>query len=323
MVIINNLKTNIMKAIVLKDFGDVENLVEREIPIPDISENEVLVEVKAFAINPVDIKTRKGKSLASSLKIYDPIILGWDISGSVKRTGKAVDRFKEGDEVFGMINFPGHGKAYAEYVAAPATHLSLKPANISHSEAAGASLAALTAWQILKEHVKPGDKVLIHAAAGGVGHFAVQMARSLGASTTGTASFENKDFVLSLGASQFVNYKKEKFEDSLNGFDFVLDTIGGDYIDRSLKVLKPGGTIVCIPSGSAENIVEKASESGMKGLKFLVHSNGADMKEIAGLMERGEVKTFILKEFALSEIQDAHLQIETGNTKGKVVVVLK
>jgi NADPH:quinone reductase-like Zn-dependent oxidoreductase len=147
------------------------------------------------------------------------------------------------------------------------------------------------------------------------------MAKSLGATVAGTASAENRDFVLSLGASQHINYKKEKFEEMLHDFDFVLDTIGGDYIDRSLKILKPGGTIVCIPSGSSENIVEKAARSGMKGLRFMVHSNGAEMKEIAGLLESGEVRPYILKEYAFSEIQDAHLQIETGATRGKIVVI--
>ena len=179
-----------MKAITLKDFGGVENLVKTEIPVPVISDNEVLVKVKAFSINPVDIKTRTGKGVAVKLKEAKPMILGWDFSGIVTDTGQSVTSFKVNDEVFGFINFPRPGKAYAEYVAAPESQLTIKPANVTFEEAAAASLAALTAWQILKDKagIKPGDNVLIHAAAGGVGHFAVQMSKHLGAYVIGTAS---------------------------------------------------------------------------------------------------------------------------------------
>ncbi len=310
-----------MKVIILKDFGDVENLVKAEIPIPEAAENEVIVQVKAIGINPVDIKTRKGKSLASSLKNFDPVILGWDISGTVTDTGKRVTSFRKGDDVFGMINFPGHGKAYAEYVAAPESHLALKPENISHIEAAGACLAALTAWQVLKQHTNPGDRILIHSAAGGVGHYAVQMAKHLGAWVSGTSSGKNRDFVLSLGASEHIDYENTRFEDVLKDLDFVLDTIGGDYIDRSLKVLKKGGKIVCIPTVFADNIAEKAAEEGKTGLKFLVSSNGNDMNEISYMLKGKFIKSFISQTFSLDNIKDAHRKIESGKTKGKVVVV--
>ena len=310
-----------MKAIILKDFGNADNLVKAEIPIPIVMENEVLVKVKAIGINPVDIKTRNGKSLARSLKDFDPIILGWDISGIVTDTGKSVTSFKEGDAVFGMINFPGHGKAYAEYVTAPESHLALKPSNISHTEAAGACLAALTAWQVLKQHTNSGYRILIHSAAGGVGHYAVQMAKHLGAWVSGTSSGKNRDFVLGLGADKHIDYENTRFEEVLKDLDFVLDTIGGDYIDRSLKVLKAGGKIVCIPTVSAENIAEKAVQEGKTGLKFLVSSNGNDMNEISYLLEKKIIKSYISKTFSLDEIPDAHRQIESGKTKGKIVVV--
>jgi NADPH:quinone reductase-like Zn-dependent oxidoreductase len=313
-----------MKAIILKGFGGVENMVQTDLPIPEISDNEVLVKVNAIGINPIDIKTRKGAGMAGSLKETDPIILGWDISGTITRTGRNVSSFKNGDEVFGMINFPGHGKAYSEYVASSDTHITLKPANISHEEAAAASLAAMTAWQILKEKVriKQGDKILIHSAAGGVGHYAVQMAKFLGADVAGTASGKNRDFVFSLGASKSIDYENQIFEDLLHDMDYVLDTIGGDYIDRSLKVLKPGGTIVCIPSGASENVTEKAGERGFNGYRFRVRSDGGNMKEISDLLEKGYVKSFISKTFSFDEIGAAHTQIETGKTKGKVVVVM-
>lgn len=311
-----------MKAIVLKDPGGPENLVLIDLPVPEISDYEVLVRVKAIGINPVDIKTRKGKGLWSVLKEFDPVIIGWDLSGLVTRVGSKVSSFKNGDAVFGMVNFPGHGKTYAEYVAAPAVHLALKPSCISHAEAAAASLAALTAWQVLKYKagIKKGDKVLIHSAAGGVGHYAIQMAKHLGAWVAGTASAKNKDFITGLGADLHIDYEKQNFEDVLNDIDFVLDTIGGRYSDRSFNVLKPGGTIVCIPSGTSEDITQKASERGLNGYHFRVQASGEDMKEIAGLLEKGIIKSIVSETFAFDEIRAAHLQIETGKTRGKIVV---
>jgi NADPH:quinone reductase-like Zn-dependent oxidoreductase len=314
-----------MKAIILKDFGNVENLVKTDIPMPEISDNEVIVNVKAIGINPIDVKTRKGKGLAGALKASNPIILGWDISGIITKAGSKVTSFKAGDEVFGMINFPGHGKAYAEYVAASEAHLALKPKNISHEDAAAASLAALTAWQVLKYKagIKHGYKVLIHSAAGGVGHYAVQIAKHLGAWVAGTASDKNKDFILSLGADLHIDYEKQNFEDLLHDLDFVLDTIGGEYTDRSFSVLKPGGTIICIPSGTSEEITEKAMEKGLYGYHFRVQSDGNHMKEISYLLDKGIVKSFISKTYSFDEIQASHLQIETGRTKGKIVVTTR
>ena len=311
-----------MNAITLRGFGGVENLVYSEVPFPDNSDNEVLVKVRSFSINPVDIKTRMGRGQASRLKEYDPIILGWDISGTVSKAGKSVTSFKAGDDVFGMVNFPGHGKAYAEYVAAPESHLALKPFNVSHEEAAAASLAALTAWQILteKSRIKPGDKVLIHSAAGGVGHFAVQISKHLGAYVIGTASGRNRDFVLSLGASEHIDYEKQSFEEVVKDIDFVLDTMGGDYIDRSLQVLKYGGSIISIPSGASEFVKEKAKAEGMNGDTFRVQSNGKDMKEISDLLRKGIVKSHVSRIFDFDEIQAAHLQIESGKTIGKIVI---
>jgi NADPH:quinone reductase-like Zn-dependent oxidoreductase len=311
-----------MKAITLIGFGGIENLEITDLPLPLISENEVLVKIRSFSINPVDIKTRLGRGLASRLKEDNPMILGWDISGTVINTGKSVTLFKKGDEVFGMVNFPGHGKAYAEYVAAPALHLALKPSAVSHEESAAASLAALTAWQILKEkvNIKPGDRVLIHSAAGGVGHYAVQMSKHFGAYVIGTSSAENKEFVMNLGASQHINYKEQLFENAVKDIDFVLDTIGGDYIDRSLKVLKPGGTIISIPSGASETVKEKALAAGAIGDNFRVRSDGRDMKEIADMLEKKIIRSHISKIFEFEDIRAAHLHIESGKTKGKIVV---
>jgi len=309
-----------MKAIIVEQPGGVENLIHTQIDTPVIGDNEVLVQVKAISINPVDVKTRAGKGMHGRLKTFSPLILGWDISGVV--TASNAPQFKAGDEVFGMVNFPGHGKTYAEYVAAPAAHLALKPANISHEEAAAATLAPLTVWQTLVEfgQVKAGQRVLIHAAAGGVGHYAVQIAKHLGAYVIGTSSAANKDFVLSLGADEHIDYRSQQFEKVVSDIDFVLDAIGGDNIDRSLEVLKPGGTLVSIPSGLSEQVTEKAKAKGIRGVFILVQSNGEDMQHLADLLAQGKLRSHVSQTFAFAEMDKAHLQVESGRTVGKVVV---
>jgi NADPH:quinone reductase-like Zn-dependent oxidoreductase len=313
-----------MKAIILKTFGGVENLIPTDIPVPDISENEVLVKLKSISINPVDVKTRAGKGVAGLVKNDSPIILGWDISGSIEKAGSAVTGFKPGDEVFAMISFPKSGRTYAEYVAAPVAQLALKPAQISHDESAAATLAALTAWQSLTLHyqVKAGDRVLIHAASGGVGHYAVQMAKHLGAYVISTSSAANRDFVLSLGSDEHIDYKAHPFETVVKNMDFVLDTIGGAYIDRSLSVIKKGGTIISIPSGLNEMVTEKAEKLGIHGLNTHVRPSGEDMQSIADLLKNGHVKSHIFKTFPFSQMADAHVQMESGRTAGKITLAL-
>jgi len=311
-----------MKAITISQFGEPEVLQQVSLPTPEIKDDEVLIQVKAISINPVDIKTRLGKGMAGRLKGIEPLILGWDISGVVSAVGSAVSTFKPGDEVFGMVNFPGHGKAYAEYVAAPAAQLALKPANISHEEAAAATLAALTAWQALVKHanIQAGSKVLIHAAAGGVGHFAIQIAKRLGAHVTGTSSAANRDFVLGLGADEHIDYKAQPFEQVAKDMDFVLDAIGGDMIDRSLEVIKPGGTLISIPSGLHESVTEKAKAKGINGYFILVASDGEDMQGLAELLADGRLKAHVSKVFAFEEMAAAHEQIASGRTVGKVAI---
>jgi NADPH:quinone reductase-like Zn-dependent oxidoreductase len=256
------------------------------------------------------------------LKEEKPIILGWDISGVVKESKSTL--FEVGDEVFGMINFPGHGKVYAEYVAAPADQLVLKPENISHEQAAAATLAALTAWQAFSDYgrLRPGQRVLIHAAAGGVGHYAVQIARHTGAYVIGTASSANKEFVLGLGANEFIDYTTQQLEAAVRNIDFVLDTIGGDNIDRSLAVMKKGGTLVSL-QGEKEALGVKAKAKGILGLTMGVQSSGEDMQHIAQMLEEGVIRSEISKVFAFSEMAAAHLQVEGGRTRGKVVVVME
>ncbi|RXK83125.1 NADP-dependent oxidoreductase [Filimonas effusa] len=311
-----------MKAIIVKAPGGVEVLTYSEQPLPAIAAHEVLVKVKAISINPVDVKTRAGKGMYGRLKEIHKLVLGWDVAGIIVRAGNAVKDFKEGDEVFGMVNFPGHGQVYAEYVAAPASHLALKPANISFEQAAASTLAALTAWQAFTKQVKDikGKKVLIHAAAGGVGHFAVQIARYLGAHVTGTASAENRAFVLNLGADNHIDYKTQKLEEAVSDIDLVLDTIGGDNINRSLEMLKAGGTLISIPSGLNEEVTEKARNKGVNGFFFLVESDGEDMRRIAHLLQEGIIRPYISHVYDFSQMKEAHLQQETGKTRGKLVI---
>ncbi|MDV6170325.1 NADP-dependent oxidoreductase [Flavobacterium sp. DG1-102-2] len=313
-----------MKAIILNEFGGVENLRYTQIDKPLAGADEVVVQVKAISINPVDVKTRAGKGVAGRLKDHLPLILGWDISGIITEVGPSVTKFKVGDAVFGMVNFPGHGKAYAEYVAAPADQLALKPSNISYEEAAAATLAALTAWQAVTRliNVKKGDRVLVHAAAGGVGQFAVQIAKNLGAYVIGTSSAANKDFVLSLGTDEYIDYKAQPFEEVVSDVDFVFDSVGGENIDRSLKVIKKGGSIISIPSGLNDAVIEKAKALGINGYQFMVTSNGTDMEALAGQLERGKLKSHVSKVFSFDEMAEAHLHIESGRTVGKIVVTL-
>jgi NADPH:quinone reductase-like Zn-dependent oxidoreductase len=318
-----------MKAIILKQNGGVENLFLSEIEKPKIQPSEVLVRVKAISINPVDAFARQNKqTLKAILKPKDEketIILGWDISGIVVETGKDVKDFKKGDDVFGMVNFVGQGKAYAEFVASPANQLAIKPKNISYEEAAAATLAALTAWQALVNicKVKKGDKVLIHAAAGGVGHYAVQIAKSFGAYIAGTASSPNKEFLLKLGANEFIDYTSEKFEDRVKNADIVLDSIpGSDHLLRSLECLKKGGKIVSLKSSLDENVNDKIKEKEIIFNRVMVRSNGDDMKQIAKMLEDGQIHSHVSQKFSFKDLPKAHQQIETGRTRGKIVVVI-
>lgn len=313
-----------MKAFVLKAPGPVEMLQQVTLPTPNIKADEVLVEVKAIAFNPIDIKTRMGIGLYPRLAAEQPLILGWDISGVIVDTGAQVTAFKKGDEVFGMINFPGHGKAYAGYVACKAEHLARKPSHISHPEAAASCLAALTAWQALTHiaKIKKNDRLLVHAAAGGVGHFALQIARQLGAYVIGTCSNANKDFVRSLGAHEVIDYQSVAFEKELHDLDIVLDGVGGSYIDRSLPTLRKGGTYICLPSNNSQGVVEKAKDAGVNGYTMLVHSSGTDMQTLATWLEHKYIVPHISRVFAFDEIPLAHLHLETGRTVGKIVAIL-
>lgn len=314
-----------MKAIVLNEAGSVDNLMLKEIEQPAIKENEVLVEVKAISINPVDFKIRSAEEgLNMMYGEQRPVILGWDISGTIVSVGNKVTKFEVGDKVFGMVNFPGAGNAYAEFVASPEDHLAKIPENTSFEDAAATTLAALTALQVLETRIKKDDRVLIHAGSGGVGHFAIQIAKNIGAYVISTSSAKNKEFVMSLGADEHIDYRTQKFEEVLTDIDFVLDGMGGEVLFNSVKVLKEGGEVLSLPTPPPvlEEAQKLADVKKAKVSSLLVQSSGNDMKTLRNMLENNTLKPHVSATFPFENMGDAHLQLESGRTVGKVVVTL-
>ncbi|WP_367110672.1 NADP-dependent oxidoreductase [uncultured Psychrobacter sp.] len=311
-----------MQAYLLHEAGGVDNLILSEIDTPTPKADEVLIETKAISINPVDVKIREMPKLLDQVYGTDrPLILGWDIAGVVTAVGQEVTDFKEGDKVFGLINFPGHGNAYAEYLTAPAEQLAKIPDNISFEEAGATTLAALTALQVLEPRIKPGDKVLIHAGSGGVGHFAVQIAKDIGAYVISTSSADNRDFVLSLGADEHIDYKTQDFEEIVSDLDFVLDAIGGEVLEKSLRVTKDGKSIISLPTPEfSDKAKEYAQQHNIDVSFFNVTSNGDDMHTLKKMLEEGTLKTHVSKTFPFTELADAHRQVESNRTVGKTIV---
>ncbi|GEJ44912.1 NADP-dependent oxidoreductase [Chryseobacterium sp. ON_d1] len=315
-----------MKAVILNEAGSVGNFQLTEIDKPVIGNDEVLVKVVSVSINPVDVKSRAYEGVLNWIfEEKRPVVLGWDISGEVVETGKNVTDFKTGDEVFGMVNFFGKGNAYAEYVAAPAAHLALKPRNITHQQAAAASMAASTAYQALVDvaKVKKGSRVLVHAASGGVGHFAVQMAKHFGAYVIGVSSGKNRDFVLSLGADEHIDYTTENFHEKVQEADIVIDTLQGKTLSDSVDIVKENGVIVTLPSPEIpEDIAGKATQRNVNIEFMMVASKKETTEAIAGLLKEEVLKPFVYKTFPLEDIAMAHLEIETNRVTGKVIVNL-
>lgn len=330
----------IMKAIVLKEVGGPENLILAEVPVPKIKDNEVLVRVKAVSINPVDAFVRRNQAALEMIYALkgdeENIILGWDVAGILIEVGSAVTRFTAGDEVFGNFNFIGQANTYAEFVAVPEDELVIKPANVSFEQAAGATMAALTAWASLVKFakVKKGDKIIIYGASGGVGHYAVQLAKHFGAYVIGVASGENKDFVLSLGADEFFDYKTQAVEDFINDADIVHDAVWVEaevnstedtHLHRSLKTLKEGGILSSIVVYPDQPFIDKAkAEKNVTVQRVNVTPNDTylkDIEAIAQLLSDGEIKTHISHLFPLADMAAAHEIIQTKNAVGKIILV--
>lgn len=306
-----------MRAIVQNSVGGPDVLVIADRPDPIPQAGEVLVRTKAAGINPVDGSVRSGRY---SLLGAPPFILGWDISGTVEALGSGVTGLKLGDAVFGMPRFPKQAAAYAELATVPADEIAPKPEGIDHVHAAALPLAGLTAWQGLVRHggLKQGQRVLIHAAAGGVGHLALQIAKARGAYVIATASPGKLDFVRSLGADEVVDYTKGDFADSIVNIDIVLETVGGDHAQRSLKVLKPGGVLVSLLNVS-DAAKEEAKTRGIRVERMSVVPDRDGLVELAKLVDAKKLAVHVAKAFSLEEAGAAHAFLATRPI-GKVVL---
>lgn len=313
-----------MRAMVVDAPGTPDALRAASVPVPSPVLSEVLVRVVAAGVNPIDAKTRSGAGVSASIGGY-PAIPGFDFSGIVVKSPYESHPFPPGTEVFGMAAFPRTGGTYADYVVAPTLSVARKPATLSHVEAAGVPLAALTAWGLVVEtaHAHEGQRMLIHAGSGGVGHFAVQFAAYFGAHVTVTASARNSSWLRELGAAVVIDYTTTRFEEVVPEVDVVIDLVGNVSADtgsRSLEVLRTGGLYVLVPTGSWPGYAAAAAEAGVRATSYKVIPDGGALATIARLLDSGAVQVYVEKVFELEEAPDAHRQIEAGHTRGKVVL---
>ncbi len=305
-----------MKAVCIHSFGGPEVLKLETIEVPQPKEDEVLIKVHAASINPVDYKIRAGQ--------YPPVkeqqlpkVLGRDVSGKIQRCGRAVRDFHEGDAVYAMLENEAGG--YAEYVAVKAKLCSPKPDSLDYPAAAAIPLAGLTARQGLFDegNLHAGQRVLIHGGAGGVGHLAIQFAKAKGATVVTTVSSQDMEFVRSLGADEVVDYKNERFEDTVHDVDLVFDLVAGDTQERSWSILKDGGTMV---STLAKPSQAKAREHHVRATNYIAHPDGAELAEIGRLVDEGKVKPHVLANYSLDHVAEAQQCLERQHPHGKVVL---
>jgi NADPH:quinone reductase-like Zn-dependent oxidoreductase len=306
-----------MKAVCIYAYGGPEVLVYEDAPRPHPGDGEVLVRVHAAGINPVDWKIRGGH-LKEMLHHTLPLVLGWDVSGVVEALGVGTSRLKPGDEVFSRPDISRDG-AYAEFIAIKESEVALKPRSIDHIHAAALPLAGLTAWQALfvAGGLGAGQRVLVHAAAGGVGSLAVQLAKWKGAHVIGTASARNHNLLRELGVDQVVDYKAERFEDAVQPVDLVLDTMGGDVQKRSWKVLKRGGILVSIVSPPSADI---ASAHGVRQAFVFTEPSAGQLAEISKLADTEKLKAIVETILPLSDATLGQELSERGHTRGKIVL---
>ncbi|MFC6066800.1 NADP-dependent oxidoreductase [Streptomyces ochraceiscleroticus] len=315
-----------MRAITQDTLGGPDVLRMSEVARPQPLPTEVLVRVHAAGVNPIDWKTRQSGGLGV---VGDPpFTVGWDVSGVVEEVGFGVHTLAVGDEVYGMPWFPREAGAYAEYVTAPSRQFARKPALLNHEHAAAVPLAALTAWQTLVDaaQVTAGQRVLIHAAAGGVGHFAVQLAKHLGAHVIGTASAAKHDWLRRLGADELVDYTAVRFEDEIRDVDVVIDLVGDEKDDtstRSLGTLRSGGLLIAVPSGVAPELADTARQLGLQACGFLVEPDGTALTKIAELIDKGVVKVEVEDVLPLEHAAEAHRRGEQARTSGKLVLKVR
>ena len=310
-----------MKAAVIHQFGDTNQFTIEERPVPIPGDGEVLIEVHASGVNPIDFKTRTGQGVSLIWeKINFPVILGWDVSGVVVES-KATE-FNVGDEVFGMPRFPQLADGYAQFVSAPANEIAQKPNNISHVEAAATPLAALTAWQALfnTAGLLADQSVLIHAGAGGVGHLAIQLAKWKGARVTTTTSTRNTSFASSLGADKVIDYTTTSYWEAVSDVDVVFHMVSPDLRDKSYQTMRKGGHLISITGPVPPN---EPVAHGVKGEFISVRPNGGQITTIAELLASGAVKINIDNTYPLEQVSQAHRYLEEGHTRGKVVLKLQ
>ena len=312
-----------MRHVVYDRFGERDVLRVTESPIPQPGEGEVLVRVHGAGLNPIDWKTRKGMGfVATQIENSLPWTPGYDAAGEVVDVGEGVTTLVPGDRVMGMIGFPVTGGAYAEYAIADAEDLAIVPEELDLIAAAGVPLAALTAWQALFEvaELESGQKILIHAGAGGVGHFAVQFALERGAHVIVTASSRNRDFLAELGVHEVIDYHTTDFTEECYGLDVVLDLVGGETGKRSLQTLSDSGVLVTIPTVTADDVVSAAEAMGVRAHGMRSRPDAFHLDEIAELIEDGDVKVHVEQVFSLDQVQAAHELLEGGHVRGKLVL---
>ncbi len=306
-----------MKAVRIHAYGGPEVLHYEDTPIPQLQPDDLLIRVRAAAVNPVDWKIREG-FLQGVLNHCLPLTLGWDVSGEVAAVGPEVIRFQIGDAVYTRPNIERDG-GYADYIAVKASEAALKPVKLDHDQAAAVPLAALTAWQALVDaaQLRSGQTVLIHAAAGGVGSFAVQLAKARGAKVIATASAVNVGLVMELGADQFVDYTRSRFEEVAKEVDVVFDTIGGETQTRSWSVLKPGGMLVSVVSPPPE---ATAAAYGVRSAFVFVQPSSSQLDAITQLIDEGRIKPILHTIMPLYEARQAQVISQGGHVRGKIVL---
>lgn len=309
-----------MNAVRIHAYGGPEVLTYEAVPLPAIAPDEVLIQVHAAAVNPVDWKIREGY-LQGFLHHTLPLVLGWDLSGVIEAVGAEVTDFQPGDQVYSRPNIERDG-TYAEYVSVKASEVALKPKTLDHIHAAAVPLAAITAWHALFEaaQLSAGQRVLIHAAAGGVGSYAVQFARWKGAYVIGTASARNQEFLLNLGANEGVDYQSTRFEDGVQPVDVVFDTVGGEVQERSWQVLKPGGMLVSVVSPPPE---EQAIAHQCRSAFVFIQPRADWLSEIAQLIDAGEIESIVETVLPLEQVAEAHRLSQSGRTRGKIVLQVR
>ena len=304
-----------MKAIVIHEYGGTEVLKYEDIPRSEPKDDQLLIRVIAAGVNPVDGMIRSG--MFKGNRAF-PIILGGDVAGIVEKVGSKITKFKTGDPVFAYISLDNSG-GYAQYALATEREAAPKPKALTYVEAAAVPIVAMTAWQALIDTAKlsAGQTVLIHGGSGGVGSFAIQIAKARGAKVIATASTANQDFLKQLGADVAIDYTKQKFEDVAKDVDVVLDSIGGDTLARSYGVVKKGGIIVSIVARPKESELEK---HGIRGAALSVDPNSEELAAIGKLIDDKKIKVIVSQTFPLSEAMKAQEQVATGHTRGKIVL---